>query len=78
MKPLLIIEDEARTAQNVQKGLAEQGYQSDWAEDGQLGINLLSKSSYELVILDVKLPEKDGINLDAGTVFNHSRVDVNR
>jgi len=60
MKNFLIIEDEARTAQSLQKGLLENHYGVDLAFDGETGLALLQKNEYELIILDVMLPKVDG------------------
>jgi len=60
MKKFLIIEDEARTAQSLQKGLQEHHYGVEWASDGETGLDLLQRNTYELIILDVMLPKMDG------------------
>jgi two-component system, OmpR family, copper resistance phosphate regulon response regulator CusR len=60
MKPILIVEDELRTAQNIQKGLSQHGYLAEIANNGEYAITLLTKCEFELVVLDVMLPIKDG------------------
>lgn len=60
MKNFLIIEDEARTAQSLQKGLLENHYGVELAMDGETGLALIQKNEYELIILDVMLPKLDG------------------
>lgn len=57
---LLIIEDEAKTAAYLKKGLSEQGFVVDTSENGDLGIELMQQADYDLVILDVMLPGRDG------------------
>jgi len=57
---VLIVEDEAKTAAYLKKGLEENGYVADVAEDGEVGAYMAGQGSYELVILDVMLPGKDG------------------
>ena len=57
---ILLIEDEARVAGFVAKGLREQTYAVDWARDGEEGLHLGFVNEYDLVILDVMLPVKDG------------------
>ena len=63
MKSFLIIEDETRTAQSLQKGLLEHRYEAAWAMDGETGLAMLQKNHYELIILDVMLPHMDGWEL---------------
>jgi len=57
---LLIIEDELRTADYLQQGLRENGYVVDCAHTGTDGLHLARQQPYDLVILDVNLPELDG------------------
>lgn len=57
---VLIIEDEAKTAAYLKRGLEEHGFVADVALTGRDGAHLASDSAYEAVILDVMLPEKDG------------------
>ncbi|MGE8408237.1 MAG: heavy metal response regulator transcription factor [Pseudomonas sp.] len=57
---LLIIEDEVRTADYLQQGLSENGYVVDCARTGPDGLHLARQQPYDLIILDVNLPELDG------------------
>lgn len=57
---ILIIEDEPKTAAYLHKGLTENGYQVDVAATGNDGLHLGSEGTYELMILDVMLPDRDG------------------
>lgn len=57
---LLLIEDEAKTAAYLKKGLSEQGFVVDASENGELGLELTLQTDYDLVILDVMLPGRDG------------------
>jgi two-component system copper resistance phosphate regulon response regulator CusR len=60
---LLVIEDEVRLAEFLRKGLAEAGYVVDVAHDGIDGLHLAVEGTYDLVILDVMLPGKDGFEV---------------
>ena len=60
---LLVIEDEIRLAEFLKKGLAEAGYVVDVAHDGIDGLHLAVEGTYDLVILDVMLPGKDGFEV---------------
>jgi len=57
---LLVVEDEAKTAAFLRKGLSEQGYVIDVAHDGDEGLQLARDTGYDLVILDVMLPRRSG------------------
>jgi two-component system copper resistance phosphate regulon response regulator CusR len=57
---ILVIEDEAKTAGFLKKGLAEAGFVVDVAEDGLDGLHLAQELQFDLVILDVMLPGLDG------------------
>ncbi|HEX4796748.1 MAG TPA: heavy metal response regulator transcription factor [Humisphaera sp.] len=57
---ILLVEDDRNTILYLQQGLAENGFVVDVAGDGNTGLNLLRAHEYDLVILDVMLPGKDG------------------
>ena len=60
---LLVIEDEPDLAQALAKGLRRQGYAVDIAYDGLAGWELASVNEYDLLILDLNLPEMDGLEV---------------
>ncbi len=57
---ILIIEDERKTAAYLRQGLSENGFVVDVAERGDDGLHLARTGSYDLILLDVMLPERDG------------------
>ena len=57
---LLIVEDELKTATYLRKGLTEQGFVVDVSEQGEEGLFTASTTGFDLIILDVMLPERDG------------------
>jgi two-component system copper resistance phosphate regulon response regulator CusR len=57
---LLVIEDERKTASYLRKGLTENGFAVDVAAEGQEGLRLARQGDYDLIILDVMLPGRDG------------------
>ncbi len=57
---ILVIEDEPKTAEYLHQGLTESGYVVDRAITGADGLHLSRQHVYDLVILDVNLPELDG------------------
>jgi two-component system copper resistance phosphate regulon response regulator CusR len=57
---ILVVEDNKMTSSYIQKGLAEKGFIVDIAEDGEDGLHLAMSEPYDLIILDVMLPQKSG------------------
>jgi len=57
---ILIVEDEAKTSEYLQQGLTEAGFVVDLARNGIDGHHLAMTESYDLIILDVMLPDIDG------------------
>jgi len=60
---ILIIEDEKKIASFIQKGLKAEKYIVDIACDGEKGLFLADSNDYDLIILDIMLPGKDGISI---------------
>lgn len=60
---ILIVEDDSDLAQFIRKGLQEEGYLIDQATNGEDGFLFASSYSYDLLILDVMLPQLDGMEL---------------
>jgi heavy metal response regulator len=63
---ILVVEDERRLCNIIKRGLLEEGYAVDTAYDGEDGEYLAETTPYDLVILDIMLPKKDGINICQG------------
>jgi len=57
---ILIVEDEARSREFLAKGLRESGFIVDAAADGAEGLRFAEDVDYDLIVLDVMLPEKNG------------------
>lgn len=57
---ILIVEDEKKTAAYLHKGLSEQGFVVDISQDGEDGLLLATTLDYDLIILDVMVPLRDG------------------
>jgi len=60
---ILIVEDEKDLAENIKKGLTEEGFAVDIAPDGEEGKYMIESEPYDLVILDLMLPKLDGMSL---------------
>ncbi len=57
---ILLIEDEKKTAAFLAKGLREANFAVDIARDGETGLHMALFNAYDLLIIDVMLPKKDG------------------
>jgi DNA-binding response OmpR family regulator len=60
---ILVIEDERRLCSIIKRGLIEEGYAVDTSYDGEEGEYLAETTPYDLIILDIMLPKKDGIEV---------------
>lgn len=60
---ILVVEDDPKIASFVQKGLKEQGYVIDVCNDGDTGYDLALSESYDVVLLDIMLPGRDGLSI---------------
>jgi len=60
---VLLVEDEAKVANFISKGLQEEGYNVEVAYDGKKGLELLKEFNYDIVLLDLMIPEVDGLQL---------------
>jgi two-component system, OmpR family, copper resistance phosphate regulon response regulator CusR len=57
---ILVVEDEAKTAAYLQKGLTEHGFIVDCTASGDEGLKMATTTKYEMIILDIMLPGRDG------------------
>lgn len=60
---LLIVEDEPKVAAFIQKGLQECGFDAEIVDDGSIASQRLKSENFDLVILDINLPGKNGIQV---------------
>ena len=60
---ILVVEDNHRLSSSLQMNLAHEGYSVDTAYDGQEGQDLAELTSYDLILLDILLPKKDGLEV---------------
>ena len=60
---ILIVEDDTDLAGFIQKGLREERYAVDRAQEGEEGLLMASTTPYDLIILDVMLPKLDGLTV---------------
>jgi two-component system, OmpR family, response regulator len=60
---ILVIEDDRTVGQYVKRGLEEQRFQTDLVDDGMEGLRLASGGRYDLVVLDLRLPGMNGLEV---------------
>lgn len=60
---ILVVEDEKKVARFIQQALEEEHHSVDVAFDGERGMMMIESESYDLMILDVMLPKKNGLEL---------------
>jgi two-component system, OmpR family, response regulator len=60
---ILVVEDDARTAQYVHDGLRESGWDVDVAGDGEAGLERARQGSFDVLVVDRMLPKLDGLSL---------------
>ncbi len=60
---ILVIEDEPKMADLIKRGLEEEGMAVDVAYDGQSGLQVARSGTYEVIILDITLPDHDGLEI---------------
>ena len=63
MQKILIVEDEAAIANLIKINLEAEGYQCTCAFDGRAGADHIEQETFDLVLLDIMLPEIDGYEL---------------
>jgi DNA-binding NtrC family response regulator len=63
MKKILVIDDEPIVRISCKRSLSNEGYEVKLAAGGREGIELLEKEPFDLVLLDLKMPDMDGIEV---------------
>lgn len=60
---ILLVEDEPGIASVIQRGMADEGHQVSIAMDGKTGLEMATSHNFDVLILDVMLPQMNGIEL---------------
>jgi two-component system copper resistance phosphate regulon response regulator CusR len=60
---VLVVEDEPQMAGLLSRGLRDEGYVVEVADDGEQALSLTTRVEYDFVILDLQLPRKDGLTV---------------
>ncbi len=76
MAKLLLVEDESGLALTIGDRLVWEGHEVDHAADGQTGLEMAMTGGYQLVILDVMLPRKSGLDVCRALRQNGMRTAV--
>ena len=73
---VLLVEDDYMIGQVVQQGLRDASYGVDWVVDGEAALHSLACLPYEMVLLDLGLPKKDGMSVLRAIRANGQRIPV--
>lgn len=60
---LLLVEDDLMIGESVRKGLRQDGFAVDWVQDGQAAERALESGNFDLLLLDLGLPRKEGLEV---------------
>ncbi len=63
MSKILIVEDEIAISDLIKIGLESLGYKCEVANDGEIAANLIESKQYDLILLDIMLPNLDGYEI---------------
>lgn len=73
---ILIVEDELRLAEIIQKQLQESGFDADIASDGYVGKRMVENKEYDLIVLDISLPLMNGYELCKEIRKKNSKIPI--
>lgn len=73
---ILIIEDDERIAQNISKGLREKGFDTSIAFDGKIGLKMALNGSFDLILLDLNLPQMNGYQVCAEVRKRNAQIPI--
>ncbi len=60
---VLVVEDEKKVASFIKRGLEEEGFSVDVAYDGEEGLDMAANNPYDVILMDLMLPKKDGLSV---------------
>ena len=63
MIKLLVVDDEERIRRLLKMYLEREGYEVEEAENGEVALQLALENDYNCILLDIMMPEKDGIEV---------------
>ena len=62
-KRILIVDDDRRLCHELVSCLEEEGYSAEYAFDGVQGIELVRQNQYDVILLDIKMPNANGLDV---------------
>ena len=74
MKPVLIVEDEPIMRESLRDWLKEEGYEVDTAEKGEEALEKINQKEFGIVVLDLRLPGKDGLEVLKEATLQHPKL----
>jgi two-component system OmpR family response regulator len=76
MARILLVEDDEKLGAFIEKGVRQEGHVVDWVRDGRRGLERLLLADIEAAVVDVMLPELDGIELVARARTKHCTTPI--
>lgn len=76
MKKILIVEDDDRLSESISRHLQKEGYFCECSYDGQSAIKFFSSQEFDLVVLDINLPRKNGLDVCGELRARNSRIPI--
>lgn len=76
MEKILLAEDEKSLAEGLKFNLQEEGYEVTWVEDGNAAIEAYNNEDFDLIILDVMMPYKDGFEVTEEIRQNNINIPI--
>jgi DNA-binding response OmpR family regulator len=76
MPRLLIVEDEDNLRELYAEELEEEGYEIIRAENGKTAVDLVKKEPFDLIIMDIRMPEMDGIEALGKVITQNKKIPV--
>ena len=76
MKKLLVIEDDKIINNIIEFLLKKEGYLIDVAKDGNEGFDMINKNNYDLIITDIMLPYKSGLEVTSYVKANFPKIPI--
>ncbi|MGB6976379.1 MAG: response regulator, partial [Gammaproteobacteria bacterium] len=60
---ILLVEDDDLLGDGTRVGLIQKGYTVDWVKDGESALQALTADTFEVIVLDLGLPRRDGLSV---------------
>lgn len=73
---ILLVEDDHMIGESVAESLKDAGYATDWIQDGESALTAIACQQYDLVLLDIGLPRRDGISVLRRVRQQQNRVPI--